>query len=112
MSTRNAALPDVGSFVAFVARDDDNSIVLTGTVTLVTGRVYLFSRGVWIEAPGQHTDSEIEALIDGRVHPEALLTNTAPWDETKAGIWTGTATEYAALTPAQRSAYHLLAVSG
>ena len=113
VSTRNAALPDVGSFVPFVMRDDDNSIVLTGTTTLNAGTVYLFTaRGVWIEAAGQHTDSEINALMDARYRPEGRIDNDAAWPESKAGIWTGTAVEYAALTPAQRAAYHLLAVSG
>ena len=113
VSTRNAALPDVGAFVPFVMRDDDNSIVLTGSTTLNAGTVYLFTaRGQWIEAAGQHTDSEINALVDGRYRPEGRRDNDAAWPAEKAGIWTGTAAQYAALTPAQRAAYHLLAVSG
>ena len=74
--------------------------------------VYIYSRGVWVEAPGQHSDSEINTLTDSRYRPEGLRSNATPWDADKIGLWTGTQAQYNALTPAQRAAYNLLATSG
>ena len=66
----------------------------------------------WHHVSSAWTPQRIDARIDARVLPEVIDGNAVALGEAKVGLWTGTAAEYALLTPAQRSAYHLLAVSG
>ena len=113
VSTTNAVLPAVGAFVPFTGHDDDDSTVLTDTTTLFTGRTYLFtSRGVWVEVPGEYTDTEIEAITDARYRPEGRLDNNAAWSLGKIGIWEGTQAAYDALSASQRAPYHYFFISG